>query len=1279
MKKLPLIPLCAAVALGANAQYLQKGDIETGTSADFYKYVKDWGDKQKITDDDNFYIARQKPRARFTNKATQVKTDYVNGERRIQMWVPVNAKDANGWPRSAMPSGRFESECFTMWSYIDNYSDWSASIAQLYGGWADVAHKNGVAVAGMLWGDNPALSQEQQVTFKGYSEMDPMMAAKVLRYFGNDGLTYNSEFSTTSRGTYTSAMNRTLMGTVHENLMSNLTDLYNELPNVDGYTLRENVWYDGTQYSSGSIRFDGGLSTSNADGWYSPEGKYRSSLFFNYNWNSYNLQTNDALASRGDVTRLYAGINMQGGSAKASSWRNFDNSRIGLGLWGAHDYNYFWNARGDMGGAPETIQQCYQLTLENYFTGSSFNPLNPPQDVASYSHAKYNHPDFHGLSRYRSAASAMSWDLGVQPFITNFNVGNGRFFNYEGQRMNDIEWYNIGVQDYMPTWRWWWATSFVGKTPATGMTAAFDWSDAYMGGSCLKISGSTASKQYLHLLKTKYALKDGDVITLRYKLLKGSADAYLSLSAEGAETTELATPFITDATRPNSDDWQTVTLTVGTDVQLSGKTLAMVALRFDNASGVQVRLGEFSVKRGSYPAPTAPEVTRAEIIRNHYKGIDIKMVFNVPNKVEDLVNGRPCYNDEVNNAFYKIYTQEENGEPVLYGITTTWAAMLYSVPCSSSKIRVGLSAVNFDYSQESEIVWGKEWLTTPAERIYSDEISINKEVITPDEPFTLSTVDPLRTFIWEIYDNTGKKMAESGESVSSWTCEGLPAAGYYDLKIIGPNNSDKSSNASITLSNKISVTASSAGRLPEILSITANGSKDGIEIEPTKSVKFEYTGREANGASSRGLYLGGYEFGVVANDLGLTGVESFSVTGWIKMLSLPEGTSKFFDIRASEAGWTAGEAGWQSSEIKADGSIAWIRNGFGINAAGTGGASITVEAKDLPTNTFFQVGKWTHFAFVYTLSGNSFKRDLYIDGKLINTTTSDKNTVFNAAEGRTAQWWTDYKVRNRLSIGGGRSANVSDEIGGKRFEGVLDDFSVWNKPMTAEEVKASMDGLDKDNLPSGVLSFWDFETVAETVGVLPAAGGSKAVDAYYYNITGTDTSGQGYPVNTEHSYTAGCPFLQSDAFPIETVADFQINGAKVTEASGNDTAGSATATYDNKGVFSGKLTLSNELGSHTVTLPVVNVKDLNAIEGVGADSDNIKTYVVDEMLFIMADIDGEYQIAAFNMNGVQMTERSMFIEAGSTATVTFGVPAGVYLIQIMRDGKAVGAFKVLKK
>ena len=55
------------------------------------------------------------------------------------------------------------------------------------------------------------------------------------------------------------------------------------------------------------------------------------------------------------------------------------------------------------------------------------------------------------MSTWMTAKSTLSWNLAEEPFISYFNLGNGKFFNWKGERKNNNSWYNIGVQDYLPT------------------------------------------------------------------------------------------------------------------------------------------------------------------------------------------------------------------------------------------------------------------------------------------------------------------------------------------------------------------------------------------------------------------------------------------------------------------------------------------------------------------------------------------------------------------------------------------------------------------------------------------------------------------------------------------------------------------------------------------------------------------------------------------------------------------------------------------------------------
>lgn len=1289
MRKTVFIAAAALCSLTAHAQSLRSGDIQSGNSNQFYNYVNNWTTNPQITADDNFYVSRQKPRARFSNPATQVRNDYANGQRRVLVWMPVNSKFSDDSSPGALPSGRYDSECFTMWSYIDHWGSWCSAIGQLYGGFIDVAHKNGVGVSGNMWVDENTPSAAQATALnamaKWSSDEAAANAVNVLAYFGNDGLGYNSEFSTSSRSAFNTTSLQNLLGKTHPAIYRQLRAKYRN--RVPDYDLQEIVWYDGTQYT-GAKSFDKGLTSSNIGVW-GKGGAEGASLFLNYNWSSSNLNTAYAVANgngRSTYT-LYAGLNMQGGSANAAYWKLFKENPVSLGLWGAHDFNMFWQSRNDLGGRPDQMQATYQRRIENYFTGGSFNPVNVPTEFVNSSFCKTNDYAFHGLSTFTSAKSTLRWDLGNEPFITNFNVGNGRFFNYKGERHNDCEWYNIGVQDYMPTWRWWWATSFLGKTaPAAGLTAAFSWDDAYMGGSALMLSGSAAEPRYLHLYKTSYALQQGDVITLRYKLMGGSADIALALSAEGSEGTEISLPVLDASTTPDDGRWVTRQITVDAANGLAGKTLAMIALKVEKASNVKLMLGELALTRGSYPAPTAAEVTSAQSLRNHYAGVDAKVIFNVPNTIEDKANGVVCYNDDVHNAFYKIWIQETGKAPVLYGITTTWAAMLFSAPftgndAAQGTYRIGIQSVNLDRSAESEIAWSQE--LTAAERVYTDEISVSKATITPGESFVLSAVDSKRAYSWSLVDEQGNAVASSEGSVNAWTCPGVSEAGNYNVVCVTEDGQ------TLTFTGRVNVTPESAGRLPEITSVSVNGnSDDEVSIDVLEpGVTLTYTGRTADGASSRGLDMSGPEFGVLASDLGLNGTQSFSVAGWIKITNYGGQPCKFLDIRAPEAGWTGGEIGWQWSDINPDGSFKCIGNGFGISSRGQGGFNNSIET-DYGSASYFPANKWVHFAFVYTLTSSTFQRDVYINGvKLEGTwksgsktgTTSQSctgNTVFNSSEGMTCQYWSPNKVQNVISLGGGRAVQLTN--GGNRFAGVLDDFQIWGKAMTADEVQQSYKGLDAAALPEGVLGYWDFETDGEQPGVIPASGGSvSGLKGYHYAITGADTGAQGYRVNTDHKFATGCPYIPAHDFKVSTKPEFLFNGAVVSEVAGSDTEGSAKATFAKGGTYTGKVVLTNDLGSDTRSFPVVTVSDGNSVGNLEA-ADEIRTYTADDMIVVAVTEGGDYAVEVFSLDGMRVAALDRRIDAGGSVAIAFNRAAGAYLVKVTRDGRPAATFKVVK-
>ena len=425
MKQNLLLASLALVSAAAGAQELKEGYIVWGTSSDVIgETITNWQAGTPLNGDDNFFISRVKPKARFRNSATQVRTNLTAAnDKKLIAWIPVNSAAKNG-----LPDGVFDSEVFSMWPYVTHWGNWTAPLGRVPGSFLDVAHKNGVgvsSVAGIPYGNIfnfPGWSETlMQMTEAGADKM-----AQFLHYYGVDGLGYNSEFA----GGY--SLQAELMP-FHENLVKKMRGDY-------ANPVFENFWYDGTN-DNGMITFDQGLGSHNDETFGDGE-HIRTSLFLNYNWNYASLLSG-SVSYAGTIGRdpldLYAGVNMQGAQPGTNNWPLLKDYPISIGLWGAHSENMFWESRGEKGSDPAVKQNTYMLRTERWFTGGSRNPASCPEVTNSM---KYNADNFtfHGMSSFMTARSSLKWDLAEEPFISYFNLGNGKFFNWKGVRQNGTTW-----------------------------------------------------------------------------------------------------------------------------------------------------------------------------------------------------------------------------------------------------------------------------------------------------------------------------------------------------------------------------------------------------------------------------------------------------------------------------------------------------------------------------------------------------------------------------------------------------------------------------------------------------------------------------------------------------------------------------------------------------------------------------------------------------------------------------------------------------------------------
>ena len=1275
MKKSLLIAICLCLpVVHSEAQQLRKNYVTWPQSPLLHDYVKAWTKGEPLTttwnsdgvrtewEDEEFFISRVKLKPYIRNAATQVHDIAAEKDKNLLFWVPIGYADLDGVSTNALPNGLFDSEVFSMWPYVTHYGNWTSPYGWVPGAFADAAHKHGTAVSGLASIPQGALQGKwlTAITEMGNmsdSQEDIARLGDFLHYHGVDGLGYNSEYS------------------VDPTIQDRLNDMHAALMKYMRGTLNlnrfENPWYSAVT-NKGNIDYWSSLADWNVNA-FGDKDNPRTIYFVNYGWSQLLSFTDKALAKVGrDPRDLYMGMDMQGGAKFDDEWLKHKEMDYSIGLWGAHDFNYIWGNRSSKGAGNLQRQECYQERIEQWFTNGNRNPANSIEVCKTMSLSPSE--DWFGMSAFMTARSSLGWDLSTEPFITFFNLGNGRFLNWKGNRAHSNEWYNIGVQDYMPTWRFWWATELLGKTPdkvaSDGLAARFTWDEAYVGGSCLRIQGSS-DDEYLHLFKTRFDLRAGDVITVRYKHLGGKSDVSLILTAEGDETTPLEEEnlqIISSTATADNGAWISESFTVSDN--LAG-TIALAGLHFRNAENLDLCLGEFSIRRGRTATPSAPIVTATKLLCNNMHGVDGKVFFRMNSS---KAPGEPVYNLDVNTSMFKLYAQYEGGAEQLAGITSSWAGLLYSVKDntggSATRIRFGVSAVSADTDSESPVTWG-EYMPLPDYEV-TEGVEIDKKVIKPGESFTIKYTDTRHPAgSWSICDADGRKVAGMSEHSTSYTCPGLESVGLYTL-VINEGTPEEASYPYL-----IQVSSDEKGALPEILSLSVN-SRDSSDADVEFSVGEEfslgYTGRAANGHVSQGLRINGHFIGAPVKEIGLSqGAVPFTVAAWIKP-EYPEGTSSIFGIENRAGDWPRSHWGFFWMDVAGKkGSTAF---GEAIPAGGIESFTFrSTTGNDLKYNFSKSVipeGVWTHIAITFSWDDTScFKAELYINGIRQVPVTVD------CTEGNPSA--TDDKyfdIGNKtlleenmwLSFGGGRGekANFND--------GIIDDIVIWQGAMTAEQVRQIMNGSDRNNLPSQILAYWDIEEEADETNQFAATGSKAGAPLCNFVVDGTQTP-------TEPVYDAGSPFTGGSAYSVTTTPAWTLRSlGAVSDAAGSDVSGAANVAFSRSGDYSVRLSLDNAYGSHSMEYPVFAINgSSDAIEDVTGDSDgSIRTYTVDGMLFVDFSDGGDYTVSVYDTAGRIAGRTARTISAGEKMSVRLA-NTGLYIVRIEKNGRTIRSIRILNR
>ena len=490
--------------------------------------------------------------------------DYANPDAKLMVCSLANSKhDAT----NAQGQESFSSYAFNYWQYATSFVYWSGSkrgqVVVPTGEFTDAAHTNGVPVMGTIffdWGGNSSVVENFVRNYRSVADK----LIEVMEYYGFDGYFFNEE----------TAVDYTTAG----NLRSMIAYMRQQRPNM------LIGWYDSIT-DSGNLSYQDAVNGSNS-GWVSAG---VNEFFMNYNWTTQDVNTTvSTMQGLGKSQyEAFAGLDVQQNCMNTNFSSNYllnnNNNKLKLSL-ALYCPNSTMGLSGD--GA-----DFHEVERQFYVNGGD------PRSTSSSGWA--------GMSRFFADHTTII----SAPFVTNFNSGHGKAFYIDGVKSRDAEWSYQSVQDVMPTWTW------IIDSNGQKLSGAYDFEDAYNGGSSIKFYGSlTANKpNNIMLYSTNLDINGSTNIAVTAKNDRGLMKlvAYYGDSSTSSYANCQKATFALDA---SSGGWTTSNVSLAS---LSGKKLYAIGFEIggtSNVSDYQVNIGRLAVTDSEAADASASNARLEEII-----------------------------------------------------------------------------------------------------------------------------------------------------------------------------------------------------------------------------------------------------------------------------------------------------------------------------------------------------------------------------------------------------------------------------------------------------------------------------------------------------------------------------------------------------------------------------------------------------------------------------------------------------------------------------------------
>lgn len=448
---------------------------------------------------------------------------------------------------------------FDYWQYIDSLVYWDGLIPTP--DVIDSGHRNGVPVLGTIF-FNWSTSEGDRETVRHFLQQDEtgnyVVANKLVdlaQYFGFDGYFINQETSMPSGEGYGEEFRSFML------YLKAYAEKINYPINLSWYDSVDN---DGHRAHYDAVNSDNDLFLKPSE----TEALPANEFFMNFNWgDSHVNKTVEHMKSIGRSRYdAYAGLELQAGGYYQTDQKKHalldenGQTKLSLAMF-----------------IPDTVLgiaddgEDYHLEADKFWTGFDGNPAT-----------EADHHDWSGMSRFVTDKTPLI----NSRFHTNFNAGHGKYWFVDGKVSNDKAWNSRGIQDIMPTWRWWI------ENKHASIAGRYDFDNAYNGGTSLTFEGQIeqAGTSDMMLYSTK---------------IKVSEQSQLKITTKETETTHLeiglsTSPDYAEASfvyydLASSVDWETEEFSLE---ELAGQTIYAIKLRIQTdrtVSAYKLNVGQLSI------------------------------------------------------------------------------------------------------------------------------------------------------------------------------------------------------------------------------------------------------------------------------------------------------------------------------------------------------------------------------------------------------------------------------------------------------------------------------------------------------------------------------------------------------------------------------------------------------------------------------------------------------------------------------------------------------------